>query len=217
MWGERSTFDIRRIKPDAKHLLALNQPGFEEAVVKLRKEWNGDNEGKFIRLKNTNNGNSESEKYFIYNEKLQRDVTKLVSKFRVPHLLYEVLKYVVSGKKNPMGWWSAGGDQPDDGSNFFILKIDEKTTIADIKRVWPKIKKMMGVVKTTKKQPWTNYQRDEHIFRLHQGGKTTVEIMNAVQTEFQQDMDLGNIKTIVSRFYDELKTPRSMRKKLKLE
>lgn len=90
----------------------------------------------------------------------------------------------------------------EDDQVTLSLIITEHTTLRDIKAVWPTIKmhqEMLPYYKRAKQQPIPNFDRDQKIFELYQGGKSSTEITQIVNKSFRPTITYAEISKIVQR------------------
>ena len=91
---------------------------------------------------------------------------------------------------------------PGKDSRLFI-EVYPYTRLEDIKKHWqkiirPKQLKLRGYSEYDR-DPWPNYQRDKKIYELKKAGKSDRKIYGAMYDD-NPDLDIGNIKRIVSEF-----------------
>ena len=132
-----------------------------------------------------------------------------------------VATYVAFGEmddgRNPDGLTmeiELGGRSPR-----FFLELNEKTSLADVKKKWKDISLLVrkhAGKSSAKRRPSKQLFRDHLIWELARGGKTIDEIWQIMRASGGQDLDYGNVKKIVSTFAKRMKAQEA-RKRFKLK
>jgi len=181
------------------YLLQVNKDFITE-VEKIRKEIIRD------KLEIDNIADLSKEKFIclMENDELNKQTRKLIKRFELkPEQSGVILNYVVQDY-----WPSAEELNPDSiaieteilssGEKRFSLRIDEETSIKDIQKNWPEIKKATGTKR--KKKPWIEAERDLFAVTLNQLGFSAKEIIDPVKKIFGSKIYQHNIWKIVSSF-----------------
>ena len=158
-------------------------------------------------------------------KKLNKTVSSLVSKLEISSGWEDVIaRYLVDGTyyspgdKNPTIINNPNGlilNIDTDDTEKFVLEVGPDTLFEDIENGWDEIlryrKKSVG-----RKKERPDFLRDVSIFFLAQQGKTISEICAIIESSYKtKELSYGNIKKIVSSFYEQCKIPKEKRLKLK--
>lgn len=196
------------------------QPSFEKAVVALRKKWEIDTD---YLSSNTKEAQDDWMR-LLENTDLLTDVQELLKKFNLSQSWDEVVQqYVVDNDtyyykdespfitKNSRGLvMLVSMENPDD----IVLRVGPETIFSDFKKAWEKIKQYRKVPQS-RKRVRTQFIRDYEIFNQARSGASIATIHAYIKEKYSDDLDFGNIKKIVSEFYNRLKIPEKERCKLK--
>ncbi len=192
---------------------------FKEAVTKLREKWNIDADS---ISENTDYSIKEWLK-FLEDDNLRKDVRELIINLKLSSSWEDVIhQYVVDGSLYPYSDTSSQvtsnseglilETNPDD-INDIILRVGPETVFSDFKTAWDKIKKYRKVF-TPRKREKKKFLIQYEIFRLSQDNKSIIEIYRIIKEKYKQEVDLGNIKKIISYFNKQLKIPKQKRNKI---
>lgn len=98
---------------------------------------------------------------------------------------------------------------PSAVSNEIVLKLGAKTTLADIKGLWPVIeewKKMIFNKDRSSLRRLRNLQRDEDIYKLREQGKTFSAIVEIINSRYPADpVDYDTARKAYVRYKKRLK------------
>jgi len=199
--------------------MTLN-PSFDKAVLELRKKWEIDTD---YLTSNTKEAQDDWMR-LLENTSLHADVQKLLTDLNISLSWDEVVQqYVVDGDtyyykdessfitKNSKGLvLSVNMEEPYD----IVLHVGPETIYSDFKKAWKKIEKYRKVP-LPRKRVRTQFIRDYTIFTQARNGASIQTIHAVIKNKFGEDLDYGNIKKIVSEFYNRLGIPEKERRKLK--
>jgi hypothetical protein len=149
---------------------------------------------------------------FIDSAAVQKAANNLAKKFKVPKRWVGSIAYEIVGggfyeSFAPDAIYLVVRTDKDSTEPEFYIKINENTTLAEIKKRWPAIteKVKMHAPKRTKSQkPWNKRWRDYAVYQYAREGKTIDEILHLVEEKFGEDLDYGNIKKIESAFRNKV-------------
>lgn len=141
----------------------------------------------------------------LENNDLQKESKKIVRDFHLPISWADIIhKYIIDcefiTEIAPDGIKFISEDGNNQPGNKFYLEISPNTSIKDIKDIWFLVQKEFkkyGYEKTRKKKS-KKFNRNLEIYDLKKSGKTIQEIDSITNKKYGQDLDYGNIKTIIS-------------------
>ncbi|KKR86993.1 MAG: hypothetical protein UU34_C0008G0017 [Candidatus Curtissbacteria bacterium GW2011_GWA1_41_11] len=113
----------------------------------------------------------------------------------------------VNNMENKIGVSIHGHTDSESGIEELSISIEEDTTLEDIKQGWPDIKihqKSLAYRKQNKFQPIKNFDRDKRAYELQKEDKTTDEIGEIIQKEFNIDLDYNEIGIAINRYKKRL-------------
>lgn len=91
-----------------------------------------------------------------------------------------------------------------------VIELRTHSTLQDVKKVWRTVEqyRKMFKLKVPKFKLWKNFERDSRVYELYSQGKTLGEIDKAINAEYKDDLDYGNIKKIVSTYRKKMGLPK---------
>lgn len=194
------------------------QPDFCDAVEKIRKKWSIDPR----RLSEGSDAAQRELLSLMENEHLPDEIEAMLHKLGVAKGWTEIIQqYVLDGNiyphysKDPFITCNPDGlllERSDDNPEEVVLRVGLDTTREDLMLAWREIERNRKKY-VPRKRSRKNFFRDYRIYKLACEGKTIIEIHRVFLGE-GIDIDLGNIKKILSAFCSRLKIPKKDRPQL---
>lgn len=140
------------------------------------------------------------------------DIRKLLKKYKLsPKWENPVKRYLLFNKAElmdiPIGVTIRTEPSKEIGTEKLLLEIEENTTLADIKAIWPKVKffqENLSYYKQKKYQPIKQLERDKRAYELQVEGKTLDQIGVTLEAEFGSSLDYSQTLTIINRYKKRL-------------
>lgn len=181
---------LAEIKQKLQILLATNQV-FADDVKKLQEKFNMP-WGEEI---------TDQEYYYLCQE---------TAKFRRRHKLSEMFDFPLLEYMNKSKTTEKESNQYSPfftenkltGEEYLVIQIFAETSIKDLQKAWPKIKKrrkeLLGVDFKRRSQR-KNLKRDLRILELKKQGKKAVEITKVIKQKFSKRIDYQEVSKIIQR------------------
>lgn len=205
-----------------KFLEILERYDFKKKLEALRKKWNIDTS----KLEDLDDDKVLGEwTSLIEDPNLSKDVEKMLAELELsPSWKEIILPYVLRASaevfeedstfvtKVPEGVvLTINVNDPSD----FTITPGEDFVLSDLDKAKTLLKKM-GAFKTARREDnvYKNWKRDQKIFHMAKAGKTISDIATIIDKEYEGDISHGTIKTVVSNWYKQTRTPESEQVKL---
>jgi hypothetical protein len=193
------------------------RPDFEEKIQAIREKHD-------IPVDDLEIPTPENESAYLHfseSSSIRNEALALIKQFKISENWLDLLithivcnQFVPSGDMDPDGLILEVDLETNSSTpKKYLLHLNSETTLDEIKKAWPTIKKQVRAGRYRRKKPWKNFWRDYEIYSLASRGKTITEIDMAIQLKFKgQNLDYGNIKHIESDFRKKLGIPKKYRK-----
>lgn len=138
------------------------------------------------------------------------DVWNIVKKFKLaPRWQNGIKRYLLFNDSEHLNLFSGIiiNTSWEKGIEKISLEIDSDTTLSDVKRIWPWIKRMqrgLSYKLSDKYQPIKKFERDKRAYELEKKGKTIEEIGEAINLEFDNSLGDSEIRQIIKRYKKRL-------------
>lgn len=157
-------------------------------------------------------------------KELQKDVRKMLKGLKISEgNFWYVYQYVIDGNVGNMGEIEKDPEglvveYDQKNKDDVVFRVGPRTTKTDLDEAWNAVLRWRHDGKSPRRKKKTEQDRDYEIFVWAYIGKCTInEIYRMVLWRYEQDLDFGDIKKIVSNMYTKYKIPPDKRPILKTE